>query len=298
MTEAAFVGFLWFVSSAVLSTYANTKFLLVFDSSLAHTVVRFGSSAAFGLVGLLLRPQKRSVQETLRLMWDLRMQALFLLAANHLNSMALQFSGITLCYVCKAGIPVFTVGLMLLHGQRFDPLIYLSLTPAVLGVALASVSDMNFTLSGLAAAVGSALAQTLLNVTSKRRMQQLKVNGPDALFIMATWCFLTSMPMYLLQRQQDTQDVPLFTPSMQLPAAVGVTILAGASYHIEYVLNFMFVPFVSPLAFSVTDIARRLTKIVLGALFFHTALTVPNLVGIVMSLAGVLWYSYMTSTRS
>jgi len=181
-----------------------------------------------------------------------------------------------------------------LQGKRFELIIYLSLAPVVLGVTLASVSDLNFSLTGLTAALGSALAQTLLNITSKRRMEQLGVNGSDAQFLMATWCFLASVPMYFLQPQQGNSHGPLSVQTLQCPIALGVTILAGTSYHIEYVLNFMFVPLVSPLAFSVTDIARRLTKIILGALFFHSALTVPNAVGVALSLCGVLWYSCLT----
>jgi len=283
----AVVGFLWFASSSVLSTYADTRFLLIFDSSVAHTVIRFGSSATLGFVTRMLQPKKRTVQETWQLMWGFRVQAACLFAANHMNSMALRLSGITLCCVCKASIPVLTVGLMLLRGKRFEPMIYLSLMPAVLGVTLASISDVKFSWGGLVAALGSALAQTLLNVTSKARLEQLEVSGPDAQFLMAAWCFLASIPMYLL----SNSDVPPWSQAMQCPVALGVTILSGAAYHIEYVLNFMFIPCVNPLAFSVTDIARRLTKIVLGACFFHTVLTVPNMVGIVMALGGVLWYS-------
>jgi hypothetical protein len=72
-------------------------------------------------------------------------------------------------------------------------------------------------------------------------------------------------------------------------------LLAALAYHIEYSLNFIFVGFVSPVAFSVCDIARRLGIIVSGAFLFNKTLTSLNVLGILIALAGVLWYSVLES---
>ena len=45
-------------------------------------------------------------------------------------------------------------------------------------------------------------------------------------------------------------------------------ILAAIAYHIEYLLNFIFVGFVNPVVFSVSDIVRRLAIILVGAKLF------------------------------
>merc|ERR1719507_1443609 len=113
---------------------------------------------------------------------------------------------------------------------------------------------------------------------------------------MACWCLCASIPMYMLQPQESSSGGNVFAEALTMPLGLGVMLLTGVAYHLEYVLNFMFVPYVSSLAFSVTDVARRLTKIILGALFFHTALTVSNFTGVVMSLGGVLWFSYLQYT--
>ena len=63
------------------------------------------------------------------------------------------------------------------QGERFPVSIYLSLIPTVIGVALASASDVSFDPSGLIAAIGSAMAQTLLNVMSKKASEATGVNG-------------------------------------------------------------------------------------------------------------------------
>mmetsp|Transcript_19331 Transcript_19331/g.58094 ORF Transcript_19331/g.58094 Transcript_19331/m.58094 type:complete len:335 (+) Transcript_19331:206-1210(+) len=295
MTEVLVIGSLWFASSAVVSTYANTAFLKEFDSPLAHTVVRFTCSALIGLLTAGLQPQRLQLLRTLGLMWSLRLPAMLLLVANLLNSVALRLSGITLCYVCKSGIPVFTVCLMSMQGQYFPAIVYASLMPTVLGVALASASDLDFSLAGLVAALGSALSQTLLNITSKRLLKELHVSGRQAQFLMASCCAVAALPLYLLNSERAPVEGKgtVLAHVASVPWSGAILVLAGVAYHVEYMLNFMFMPFVSPLAFSITDIARRLTIIVAGAIFFSKDLTALNVIGILLALGGVLWYSVL-----
>jgi drug/metabolite transporter (DMT)-like permease len=65
-----------------------------------------------------------------------------LFIANYFNGVALQLSGITLTYVVKATIPVFTVlHASLIKRESFSTKVYLSIVPTVCGVALAAWSD-------------------------------------------------------------------------------------------------------------------------------------------------------------
>ena len=66
----------------------------------------------------------------------------------------------------------------------------------------------------------------------------------------------------------------------------------------EYVLNFIFVGYVSSVTFSVSDIARRVAIIMTGAVVFQKPLTTMNWVGIAVALGGVLWYTYIDSQLS
>lgn len=75
-----------------------------------------------------------------------------------------------------------------------------------------------------------------------------------------------------------------------------LVLLAGLSYALEYGLYFVFVGLVSSLAFSVADIARRLTTIVVGAMMFNKILTSMNILGISLALSGVLAYSIVNKT--
>ncbi len=71
--------------------------------------------------------------------------------------------------------------------------------------------------------------------------------------------------------------------------------IAAVAYYMEYVLNFIFVGYVSSVTFSVSDIARRVAIIMTGAVVFQKPLTTMNWVGIAVALGGVLWYSFIDS---
>ena len=69
--------------------------------------------------------------------------------------------------------------------------------------------------------------------------------------------------------------------------------LTALAYYLEYLFNFSFVRFVSPLAFSVSDIGRRVAIIMSGAIIFSKPLAPMNCLGIAIALGGVLCYSLM-----
>ena len=131
------IGFCWFLSSALLSTWANTTFLLTFKDPILHTFVRFFGSSIFGGVSLLLTREVK-LSELPNIMSNIVTPSILLWIANYSNSYALKIAGITLTYIVKACIPVFTVIICTLRGQKFPLMIYISLVPICLGVALAS----------------------------------------------------------------------------------------------------------------------------------------------------------------
>ena len=198
--DIATIGLLWISSSAIFSTWTNSMFLQAYHDPLLHTFVRFTGSSIFGFLALRLTGQVRTVsflQEIRQILLlfivynaafvkfiisvrNVFLPAMFLWLANYANSCALQACGITLTYIVKACIPVLTVAICALRGQRFPLPIFLSLLPICLGVAVASFSDVAFSLQGFLAALLSAVAQAFLNLSIKEVTARTQYSGPVA----------------------------------------------------------------------------------------------------------------------
>lgn len=301
-------GSVWFASSAVLSTWANTAFLNHFGDPILHTLIRFFGSAVFGGVSFQMSEDCLTIDEFAVLLDDVFRPAILLWVANCANSVALKAAGVTLTYVVKASIPVFTVLVCALQGQKFSSLTYCSLIPICVGVGLASGSDMYFSYLGLCAALISALAQTFMNLSIKRVRSKKGHSGSKAFLGMAVLCTVFTIPVAYSFSILPNYGYSQFSPtsfdhmiSIYHDSQRGlywpfILLLTGAvAYHVEYALNFVFVGFVSSVTFSVCDIARRIAIIITGAVVFNKILTANNWIGICIALGGVLWYSYLES---
>merc|ERR1712079_210649 len=77
-----------------------------------------------------------------------------------------------------------------------------------------------------------------------------------------------------------------------------ILFLCFSSYFLEYGANFVYVSQVSSVAFSITDIVRRILTIAFNAAVYGYPLTFMNTSGIVLSLTGALLYSLLTSSTT
>jgi hypothetical protein len=314
------VGIAWFLSSAFLSTWSNTTFLLLFKDPSIHVFIRFTGSALCGSIALYLGEGQLGVREYPSLTYNVFTPAVLLWLANFANSYALETAGITLTYVVKACIPVFTVIICTFQGQRYPLAIYASLVPICFGVALASGSDVNFSVIGLFAALISALAQTFMNIIVKSVKETTGYSGPKLFFGMCVICTAITFLVLILstikalvdlgeeQLQSSTGNVyrkgvenvqqnwidslhaqktaPLEVLYDVFPKASNgetwpllLLLITACAFYSEYGLNFIFVGYVSSVAFSVCDIARRVAIIVTGAVVFQHPLTASNWLG-------------------
>lgn len=309
MLQFLITGFIWFSSSAFLSTYANSTYLRTFGDPILHTFIRFAGSAVLGTVTLLLTKQIK-LHEIPVVVKNVMQPALFLFCANYANSIALEKTGITLTYIIKACIPVFTVIICSVQGERFSFLLYTSLIPICLGVALACAGDLDFNAQGLIAGLCSAMAQTLMNIKAKSVQKKHSYTGVQAFMGMTIVCSFLSATLIMFQNTGDGTDA---SPSQSSFATLTntfaqfsngerwplqLTLLASFAYHIEYALNFIFSGYVSNVSFSVSDIARRICIICIGSVMFSNTLTSMNWIGIVIAISGVLWYTYLNDQEA
>lgn len=290
-------------SSRAITPAKVAKVLPVLSRPTLLTLYRFGGSL---LLGLLAHPDLAilyRIKETLQAVPDFALPAAFLFTANFANSISLNRIGISLTYTSKCGIPLITVLMtILLDGTKAlpNPLALASLLPIAIGIAAASWNSPTFETIGFLAAVTSATAQSALNVTSKRAMMKTGVTGVAAQRVMVAVGLVIAIAMTLIQvlttryAKESTTDDSMAVTESSPPA--WLTAFAAASYHLEYILSFMFVRLVEPITYGTCDAIRRLAIIITGRGFFGgPPLTRYNILGVALALLGAMSYSIASS---
>lgn len=294
----------WFVVSAFGSTWFNSTFLLTFEGHAgALTLIRFVGSAALGA----MYAPRRCVTDFVTLAPAFIPAATCLLGANLFNSFALADSGVTLTYVTKAAIPLCTLVILLVR-RRPDaptppPLVWTTLIPICLGVGLSAMADAEVTARGFAFAAASTAAQSLLNVLSRETIRISGLDGSRSQFILvaiASAVLSTATTAYIVVFNTSLEAYSWRATLTRATTDLGsmfVLVLTAVTYHTEYVLNFVVVDIVDPVAFAVLDVLRRMSIIVVGSVLFHKPLTPLNAFGVVLALSGTFLYS-LASTLS
>ena len=277
------------------------------------TLYRFSGSLLIGIIigttgDLRMSSIVQRIQQTYQLCPSFVWPALFLFIANYANSISLDKMGISLTYVTKCAIPLFTVFLTaILDGISALPSlkVLLTLVPIAGGIATASWNHPHFELAGMVAALTSCLSQAALNVSSKKTMAKLGVSGPVAqrcmvavgLLIAIMYSSLQLMTALSSKTTNDSNSIDISQQQQELTQVhppVWLTLAAVLAYHIEYMLSFIFVTLVAPVTYSACDAVRRLSIIVTGHYMFGgPPFTVLNKLGIACALLGALGYSLL-----
>ena len=151
----------------------------------------------------------------------------------------------------------------------------------------------------------SALAQTLMNIMVKGIQKEHNYSGVQSFMGMTIVCTVLAYTLVVFQVNDDQKLSSTATLKNVMDDfqngetwPLYLTLLASLAYFIEYALNFVFSGFVSNVSFSVSDIARRICIICIGAAMFNKTLTRLNWIGIVIAISGVLWYTYLNDQET
>eukprot|EP00444_Apocalathium_aciculiferum_P003949 CAMPEP_0183399032 /NCGR_PEP_ID=MMETSP0370-20130417/11649_1 /TAXON_ID=268820 /ORGANISM="Peridinium aciculiferum, Strain PAER-2" /LENGTH=444 /DNA_ID=CAMNT_0025580121 /DNA_START=55 /DNA_END=1389 /DNA_ORIENTATION=+ len=209
---------------------------------------------------------------------------------------------VSFTHVVKALEPaVNAIASALILGQVFHPMVYASLLPVFAGVALASSSELSFTMFGFATAMASNFAFVTRNVLATKfgstgdmgtEMIERKTNQLAVLTIVAT---AIVFPLALL--------LPggLLTAPAAWSAAIAKGIPAGklamlmttsSFYFFMYQLSsFWVLSQVPPITHSVLNTLKRVVIIIISIFVFKTPVTPQSAAGTSIAIGGVLLYT-------
>jgi len=194
----------------------------------------------------------------------------------------------------KAGEPIATVVLtvLCLPGERVTALVFLSLLPIVAGVMTSSLSEASFNLLGFCMAMGSNLCFSARSICAKLLRSSLGKQMDNAnLFVYINLygaMALFPVAMYF-------EGPLLFNVLMGGGKPMRFFLANGFFYYLNNQMNFLVLEKVDAVTHGLINCGRRVANICFAIVWFGTAVTLYNGVGITLALSGA--YCYMKAKQ-
>lgn len=233
---------------------------------------------------------------------------------------SMKAGAVSFTHIVKAAEPVLTAGLSgVLLGQFFAWQTYFSLVPVVLGVGVASVTELSFTWMSFWCAMLSNLGSSLRSILAKQTMMDKKEVGENltsaniysVLTIIAS---LACLPMAIVMEggillgtwEQVTTSSPTlpsvvveegFTPPVTFTSAQIFTkiLMSGLWYYMYNEVAFGALECVHQLTHAVANTLKRVVIIVITVVVFRNPVTLLGSVGSAIAIGGTLLYSLAKS---
>ncbi|CAI5473017.1 unnamed protein product [Closterium sp. Yama58-4] len=178
-------------------------------------------------------------------------------------------------------------------GQHVSLPLWLSLLPVVLGVSLASVTELSFNWTGFLTAMTSNIAFTYRNVFSKKAMVGMDSTNLYAYISIISLLFCIP-PAILMEGPKLLAGG--FTDAI---AKVGMTkflsdlFWVGVFYHLYNQLATNTLERVSPLTHAVGNVLKRVFVIGFSIIIFGNTISQQTGIGTAIAIAGVAAYSFL-----
>ena len=199
-------------------------------------------------------------------------------------------------HIVKAAEPAVSAALSAVFLNSFLPLpVYLSLIPVMGGVALASLTELNFTWLSFIAAMVSNIASAARGIVGKQSMSKPIGKNMDALNLYAVMTILaTIMMLPLTIIMEGKYLVPVVTKIIQdgLGKTIGTQVLLSALFYYLYnEVAFLALDNVAPVTHALGNTIKRVVIIITSVLVFGNKMTTQGALGSGIAILGVLLYS-------
>jgi solute carrier family 35 protein E1 len=291
---------LWYALSVAYNIYAKKALLLA--PTLAWTSAWL--QLPIGLLyvipqwwsGLRKPPRDFDFQDAKRLIPIALLHSLV-----HVGGVVSMSAGaVSFTYIVKASEPAVSAGLSALFLRSFLPwTVYLTLIPVMVGVSMASVSELTFTWKAFNYAMMSNIASASRGIVSKKSMTKNPGHGMNAMNLYAV---LTILSTILLLPIAGIIEGASILPTMKQLFRQGTgqkfllyNTMAAFFYYTYNEVSFRVLDNISPVSHALGNTLKRVFIIVSSMLVFGNKMTMQGAMGSVMAIGGVLLYSLAKS---
>lgn len=200
--------------------------------------------------------------------------------------MALKQSAVSFVETVKSSSPIFTVFISkFLIGEVTGLWTKISLIPIMLGLALCSSFEINFSFFSFLAAICTNFTECLQNVFSKLLLcsDRYKFTPLEVQFFSSAASVIILVPICYFTAEDTAQNYQIFTLFM--------FVLNGICFHCQTLLAFTLMSYISPVTHSVCNTLKRAILIWVSVIIFQNQVGYMSAFGTFMVVFGVLLYN-------
>ncbi|XP_042206227.1 solute carrier family 35 member E1 homolog isoform X1 [Homarus americanus] len=199
---------------------------------------------------------------------------------------------VSYAHTVKATMPLFTVVLArMLFGEKQTTKVYFALVPIILGVAIATITEISFDMLGLVAALMATGGFSLQNLFSKKVLTDTGIHHLRLLHLLGCLALFMFLPVWVFT---DGHSI-FYDDTLLLRRDPGETIILllvdGGLNWLQNFVAFTILNYVTPLTYAVANATKRISVIVISLLLLRNPISLANIVGMFLAILGVLGYN-------
>lgn len=207
-----------------------------------------------------------------------------------LGNISLRFVPVSFMQTIKSFTPVATAFLQfVVFRSRLRPAAILALVPITGGVALASLTELQFHVGGFVAALTACFLTGLKFVLSSQMLAgRYKLDSINLLYYMAPPSVALLLPICVVLERDGV--ISWFADSERTSGDFILLLFSGI---ISYILNVtLFIVLKATSSVTVTVAGNVKTVLVIGVsiLMFKNPVTIMNIIGCLIAISGCCWY--------
>ena len=203
-------------------------------------------------------------------------------------------------------MPLFTVLLTrVCFGVMHGWLVYFSLLPIVLGVAIATVTEVSFDIVGLWSALLATAGFAFITVFSKKALKDTGMHHLRLLYMLGLMAAVMFLPVWLLVSFLLIFGAKIKVPkqmtccfqmdAFKIPSELNTEVLMllaadGCLHWLQNLLAFTLLKLVTPLTYAVANVTKRIAVITVSLLLLKNPVTMTNVAGMMMAVLGECFF--------